>query len=179
MKRILAGLAATLLLAVAAVAAVAEPARPVHDPLIADVKFGVLCAVAHKGQQPAPGTLNGFIHLVDETTDFDWPERQVLPAVLGLGFGVRVKAAPDVQIPFAQIRVFRPGREAPEYWETPIGDLGYALAFFSFDTEDELLPGRWVFEGWDGGTRLFRAEFDVVPEAEGSTEYLPCVSAIS
>jgi hypothetical protein len=159
--------------------AVAEPAAPEQSPLIAELKFGVLCAVESVGKDEAPDTLSGFINLVDPSTDFDWPGQRVVPATIGLGFGVRVQAAPGVQIPEGEIRVYRPGMSKPESWMTEIGDAGSTLAFFSFDTEPELMPGLWIMEGWDQDTRLFRVEFDIVPDTAKTAAFISCEAAIS
>ena len=60
---------------------------------------------------------------------------------------------------------YRPGRATPEVWATWLSDAGSSLAFFRFDTDDELVPGLWTFEVWDGEVRLYHAEFEIVPAA--------------
>jgi hypothetical protein len=143
--------------------AVAEPAAPSIGPSVDHLELGVFCAMQAMGQAPAPGTLSGWLHVPDHDVRFDWPDRQTVPAAIGLAFGTRVQMTPGITIPFGEMRVYRPGSLDPETWGTNFTDLGETLAFFRFDQDDELIPGIWRFEGWDGETRLFMVEFEVVP----------------
>lgn len=148
--------------------ALAEPAAPVTAPAVEILEVGIFCTPAEMGQAPAPGTMSGTVHVPFEDILFDWPDRQTVPAEIGLAFGVRAQLAPGNAAPFAEIRVYLPSRDQPELWGSGFNDLGKTLSFFSFDREDELVPGRWRFEAWDGATRLYLVEFDVVPVSSGS-----------
>lgn len=86
----------------------------------------------------------------------------MVPASLGLAFGVKAQLFPGRDVPFAQMRVYQPGKATPEVWESGFNDLAPSLAFFRFDTEAELIPGLWRFEAWEGETRLYSVEFEVV-----------------
>ena len=158
---VLSGLAALWLAGVAW----AEPALPVAGPMVAEVKVGVFCALQSMAQQPAPGTLSGWIHVPDGKIDFHWPDRQVVPAALGLAFGVKARLVPGESVVEGEMRVFRPGGAAPEYWGTSFSEFDDQVSFFRFDDDSELIPGIWRFEGWDGRTQLFSVEFEVVPAA--------------
>lgn len=142
----------------------ADPALPSADPMVASLKVGVFCALQAMDQRPAPGTLSGWIHVPDGPIDFHWPDQQIVPAVIGLAFGVKSQMIPGV---FAQgeMRVYRPGATTPETWESTFADTGEQFGFFRFDREDELIPGLWRFEAWGGETRLYTVEFEVVPAA--------------
>ena len=59
----------------------------------------------------------------------------------------------------------RPGSSTPETWDSTFSDTGEQFGFFRFDRDEELIPGLWRFEAWEGETRLYRAEFEVVPAA--------------
>jgi Domain of unknown function (DUF3859) len=142
----------------------AEPAPPVADPLVASLRVGVFCALQAMDQRPAPGTLSGWIHVPDGVIDFHWPDRQVVPAAIGLAFGVKSLMVPGV-FASGEMRVYRPGSTVPETWESTFTDTGEQFGFFRFDREDELIPGLWRFEAWEGETRLYSAEFEVVPAA--------------
>lgn len=146
--------------------AVAEPAAPSIGPSVDHLEVGVFCAMQAMGQAPAPGTLSGWLHVPDHDVIFHWPDRQIVPAALGLAFGTRVQMAPGITIPFGEMRVYRPGSPDPETWGTNFNDLGETLAFFRFDREDELISGIWRFEGWDGPQQLFSVEFEVVPATD-------------
>ncbi len=155
-----------LLLTLLASPALAAPAEPQAAPQVAWLEVGVFCAFQAMDRMPAPGTASGWIHVPTSEITFHWPDRQVVPAALGLAFGVRAMGAPGFATSDgAEARVTRPGGTAPEVWSSGISDAGDTLSFFRFDTEDELLPGRWTFEGWDGETRLYHVEFEVVPAA--------------
>lgn len=145
--------------------AAAEPAVPQAGSALASLEWGVFCALPPTRQVPAPGTLSGWIHVPLDEIAFQWPDRQTLPASLGLAFGVRARLASE-SVPFAEIRLFRPGSSQPEIWGTGFTALGETLVFFRFDREDELIPGPWRFEAWDGPRQMFKVEFEVVPASD-------------
>lgn len=145
--------------------AMADPASPAPGPLIGQIEVGVFCALQAMDQRPAPGTLSGWIHVPDGEIAFHWPDRQVVPAALGLAFGVKAQLAPGVFVADAEMRVYRPGNAMPEVWDSGFSDLDPSVAFFRFDTEAELIPGIWRFEAWDSAVQLYSVEFEVVPAA--------------
>lgn len=142
----------------------ADPAPPVTDPLVASLKVGIFCALQAMDQRPAPGTLSGWIHVPDGPIDFHWPDTQVVPAAIGLAFGVKSRMVPGV-FASGEMRVYRPGASTPETWDSTFSDIGEQFGFFRFDRDDELIPGLWRFEAWEGDTRLYSVEFEVVPAA--------------
>lgn len=155
-----------LLLTLLASPALAAPAEPQAGAEVAWLEVGVFCALQAMDRMPAPGTASGWIHVPASEITFHWPDRQVVPAAIGLAFGVRVMGAPGFATSDgAEARVMRPGRTTPEVWASGISDAGDTLSFFRFDTPEELVPGLWTFEGWDGDTLLYRVEFEVVPAA--------------
>lgn len=143
----------------------AEPLAPLRLPEIAGLDFGVFCAWQQMDRAPAPGTETGWIHVPLDEIDFTWQGQQIVPAVIGLGFGIKATGARGFATAVGEVRVYRPGRALPETWASDITDFGPTLAFFRFDRSDELIPGRWVIEGWDRDRLLYRVEFDVVPPA--------------
>lgn len=142
----------------------AEPAPPQALPEVASLKVGVFCALQAMDKRPAPGTLSGWIHVPDSPIDFHWPDRQVVPAAIGIAFGVKSQMVPGVFVT-GEMRVYRPGRSTPETWESTFSDTGEQFGFFRFDREEELIPGNWHFEAWEGETQLYSVEFEVVPAA--------------
>ncbi|MBP9049143.1 MAG: DUF3859 domain-containing protein [Tabrizicola sp.] len=151
-------------LALTAGAALADPASPAPGPLVATLKLGVFCALQAMDQRPAPGTLSGWIHVPDGMIDFHWPDRQVVPAAIGLAFGVKSQMRPGVFLQ-GEMRVYRPGSTTPETWDSSFSDTGEQFGFFRFDRAEELIPGLWRFEAWEGETQIYAAEFEVVPAA--------------
>lgn len=154
-----------LTLALLAGPVLAEPPPPAPGPMVAKLEVGVFCALQEMDQMPAPGTLSGWIHVIDRDIAFHWPERQVVPAALGLAFGVKAILQPGEAASFAQMQIYKPGRTTPEVWENVFSDLAPSLAFFRFDTPAELLPGIWRFEAWEADVQLYAVEFEVVPAA--------------
>ncbi|MGL4319553.1 MAG: hypothetical protein ACRCS3_01695 [Paracoccaceae bacterium] len=148
-------------------AAIAKPATPVWVPPIADISFGIFCAIQTEGDAPAPLTRSGVIHTVANDPAFHWPGQRIVPASLGLAFGVKSQSIAGTSLPFSEMRVLRPNETIPDIWNSPISDIDPSFAFFRFDTEEELIPGIWVFEAWDAGKRLYRVEFQVVPADQG------------
>ncbi|WP_333817385.1 DUF3859 domain-containing protein [Tabrizicola sp.] len=142
----------------------ADPAPPQAAPLVASLRVGVFCALQAMDQRPAPGTLSGWIHVPDRMIDFHWPDRQVVPAAVGLAFGVKSRLV-DGAFAAGEMRVYRPGSTTPETWESGFSDTGEQFAFFRFDRDEELIPGLWRFEAWEGETQLYSVEFEVVPAA--------------
>jgi hypothetical protein len=154
-----------VLIAALASSARAEPAPPSPGPLVAGLSVGVFCAQQSMDQRPAPGTISGWIHVPDGQISFHWPDRQVVPAALGLAFGIKARLQPGETAAFAEMRVYRPGTTTPEVWGSTFGDLDDTLDFFRFDRSEELVLGIWRFEAWNGDTRLYQVEFEVVPAA--------------
>lgn len=169
-------LALAMLLSFAAPAA-AEPAPPEAASTVAELKVGVFCALQAMTQRPAPGTLSGWIHVPEGEIDFHWPGRQVVPARIGLAFGVKSRLKPGLFLS-GEMRVYRPGATTPETWESSFTDLGEQIGFFRFDREDELITGTWRFEAWSGADQLFSVPFEVVP-AEALPEIAQACGAIS
>lgn len=143
----------------------AEPVKPSAAPEIAQIEWGVFCALQAMDRAPAPGTASGWIHVPKGEVAFHWPSRQIVPAALGLAFGVKVTGMKGWESAVGEVRVYRPGHSAPESWASDVSALGATLAFFRFDTPAELVTGTWVIEGWDRDMRLYRVEFEVVPAA--------------
>jgi hypothetical protein len=152
-----------LALLVGAGIAAADPVPPLAAPVVASLDFGVFCALQAMDRAPAPGTRTGWIHVPDGEITFHWPNRQIVPAALGLAFGVRAQLAPGEQIANAEIRVYQPGSRSPETWASNFYDLEASVAFFRFDHPHELIQGIWRFEAWDGASQLYAVEFEVVP----------------
>lgn len=110
----------------------AEPAPPQAGPLVASLNVGVFCALQAMDQRPTPGTLSGWIHVPGGDIDFHWPDRQIVPARIGLAFGVKSRLAPGLFLA-GEMRVYRPGATTPETWEASFTDLSDQFGFFRFD----------------------------------------------
>lgn len=142
----------------------AEPAAPQKGSDVASLSVGIFCALQKMDQRPAPGTLSGWIHVPEGEIDFHWPGRQIVPARIGLAFGVKSRLAVGLFLA-GEMRVYRPNNTTPEVWNSSFTDLSDQFGFFRFDREDELIPGIWRFEAWAGEDQLYAVEFEVVPAA--------------
>lgn len=142
----------------------ADPAAPQAGPGVASLRIGIFCALQAMNQRPAPDTLAGWIHVPEGEIDFHWPDQHVVPAAIGLAFGVKSRLVPGQSV-IGEMRVYRPGATTPERWDSTFNDLSDQLGFFRFDTEDELIPGTWRFEAWSADEQLYSVEFEVVPAA--------------
>jgi hypothetical protein len=154
-----------LLALLLATPALADPAPPFLGPGVAQLQPGVFCALQAMDRRPAPGTRSGWVHVPEGEIDFHWPDRQVVPAAIGLAFGVKARLHPDHFVRSGEMRVYPPGSTAPEVWDSTLSPYGDSIAFFRFDHDHELSPGLWRFEAWEGETQLYAVEFQVVPAA--------------
>ncbi len=147
----------------AAAEAGATPAPPAKLEEIARLELGVFCAYQAMDRAPAPGTASGWIHVPREEVAFHWEDQQVVPATIGIAFGIKATGTPGWATAVGEARVYRPGSRVPEMWASDISEHGGTLAFFRFDRPEELVTGTWVIEGWDRDRLLYRVEFRVVP----------------
>jgi Domain of unknown function (DUF3859) len=150
------------LIALLAGPAMAEPAPPEWTAPVVGLSWGILCLQIEMDRIAAPGTVSGWMHQLDRDVDWHWPDTQVVPASIGLAFGIRAVGLPGTATEI-EVRLTRPDRPQPETWTGFLSEGDSFFGFFRFDTPEELVPGLWVFEGWDGGSQLYRAEFQVVP----------------
>ena len=170
---------ALALLTLIAAPALADPAPPQGAPQIDALQAGVFCALQPMDRMPAPGTTSGWLHVPTGEVAFHWPDRQIVPASIGLAFGVRVQGVQGFSTSDrAEVRVTRPSGALTDWWSSGISDAGASVVFFRFDTVDELIPGLWAIEGWDGETRLYRVEFEIVP-ADALPEIVNACGAVA
>jgi hypothetical protein len=138
----------------------AEPAKPTIFPPITSIEVGVFCDPDGAERLAAPDTELGWITRAPKEIDMG-PSRQVLPADLGLAFGVTVTS----EQPFATIlvRVTRPGRKKPDEWTAALRAGVKEYSYFAFEYAFEQVPGLYVIEGFADAAPLYRAEFEVRP----------------
>ena len=166
MTRVLPALA--LLLALPVSAQTGDPALPIRvDPDgIAELVFGVYCAEPPARVEEAPDTATGILNIVPRLPDIRFAQ-QVVPAAVGIGFGVLSRATPGVVHDPVTVTVTHPPYPdsgiSVETWVTTIDDLDLGLTGFSFDTEGELVTGTWSFTATTGTRELYHVSFDVVP----------------
>lgn len=137
-----------------------------HPDLIASMEAGVICAPEVVDLRVAPDTVSGTTNVIDSDPPFVSNTNRV-PAVLGIGFGVKAMAADPAGIGEVLMVVTHP----------PMGDQGAtrqsfmsrvngtetSLIFYQFDYGYELLPGTWTMTAFAGKVVIYEATFEVVP----------------
>ena len=148
------------------IAAAQAPLPDTISPLMASVEAGVICAPDTMEVREAPGTVAGTTHVIEEEPPFVATTRRV-PAVLGIGFGIKsvtqdVNGLSDVLMtvthpPMGDVAA------TEQTFLTSIRGTDPSLTFYQFDFDYELLPGIWQMEASIGGETLYRSTFEVLP----------------
>ena len=158
----------------AAIAEVMQSSR------IATLEAGVLCSPPTIGSAPAPGTIAGKTHIIADDPEFVATSRRV-PALLGIGFGVKSQAFDPDGIADVTIRLSHPEMGEADVtmqsFATSIGGTGTSLTFYQFDHSYELVKGTWEFAAYAGEEQLYAVTFEVVdpqsvPELAGVCGFL-------
>lgn len=166
-RRGLAPLLAALLLAAApalAQTADAPGGDLIRAPLEMD-EAGIYCPTDHVSKEPAPDTESGYILLTEGNPQLALTSR-VVPAYIGLSFGLRIRLAPGTP-PGPYIFTVRhppvgPRQVTVESWD-PALSSNWGVRSFNFEFDRELVPGTWSFEVHQGDELLLRQSFEVVP----------------
>ncbi len=154
------------------------------SPDISVMQAGIICPPQTVGSTPAPDTIAGTTHLIDEEPPFVSNAR-VVPAVLGIGFGVKAQTPIAGGINQVTMVVTHPamGNEAVESQSflTRVNDVAPSLTFYQFDYSYELLPGAWTMTAMRDEEVLYQVDFEVVPphlvpELAGVCGYLDLLS---
>lgn len=139
------------------------------SPVIGSFEAGILCAQESGETREAPDTVAGTTHVIDEAPPFVSNGRAV-PAVLGIGFGVKSGVAAEAGLADVRMTLTHPafaGSGATEQSFTtyigPATDPG--LTFYQFDYGYELALGDWTMTAQAAGVTLFETTFTVVPPA--------------
>jgi len=151
------------LLIVLATGAVAETPAPVTAPGIELQSIGIYCRPEIEATEVAPDTALGYINLMAAPPEFVFRQTEV-PARLGVSFGILAVA--DRDIPNVRVLTWKPGATSPESWTTDFLAGEPKMRGFVFEYENELIPGPWRMEAFDGDTRLYSVTFDVLPGTE-------------
>ena len=136
------------------------------SPQIASHAAGVICAQPTAGIAQAPGTVAGTTHLIDIEPAFVSTTRRV-PAVTGIGFGIKSTAVDISGIPDVTITVTHPPmgkqRVTSQSFDSRISGSESSLTFYQFDFAYELVTGFWQMEAANGSDIIYRTTFEVLP----------------
>jgi hypothetical protein len=141
-------------------------AQDVVAGVLFSFEAGVICPPETVGTAPAPGTVAGVTNQIAEDPPFVSTGRRV-PAVLGVGFGVKAMATDGNGIDNVTMRVTHPpmgpDKVTVQTFQTRISGLDPSLTFYQFDYSYEVLQGKWTMEAIKDDKTLYRTSFDVVP----------------
>lgn len=137
------------------------------SPMLAFYEAGVLCAQEGGTVRDAPGTVAGTTHVVEDAPPFV-SEGRFVPAVIGIGFGVRAGLAGPFSQDGVVMSVTHPpfaGSGATEQsFVTNIGAQDSpGITFYQFDYGYELALGDWTMSASYGGVTFYETTFTVVP----------------
>ncbi|MCG3269272.1 DUF3859 domain-containing protein [Yoonia sp. I 8.24] len=132
---------------------------------IAEIEIGILCAPDTVTTSPAPDTLAGITHVVDEPPSFV-SNSQVVPAAFGVGFGVRSRALRAEGLDNVTIVITHPpmgdNGATTQSYTTGIDGGGGSFTFYQFDYAYELQTGQWTMTAMRNDKPLYSVSFDVV-----------------
>lgn len=138
-------------------------------PLVLSHEAGIICAPPTVGTAPAPDTVAGTTHLIDVEPAFVSLDRRV-PAVLGIGFGVKAQAVDLGGIPEVTMTISHPAmgktKAVTQTFQTVISGQSPSLTFYQFDFDYEMVVGTWQMEASQNGTVIYRTTFDVLPPSQ-------------
>ncbi len=152
--------------AVLSTSAVAQtPLADQTSPAIASLESGIICPPPTVGETAAPGTLAGTTHLIDEDPPFV-SQSNLVPAVIGIGFGVKSMTADLLGIQDVTVTVTHPPMGntgvTTQSFQTRIDGTEPSLTFYQFDFAYELVEGPWELQAAKDGEVLYSSRFTVV-----------------
>lgn len=139
----------------------------VITPMIDFFEAGVLCAQDSGVSREAPDTVAGTTHVIEDAPPFV-SDGRLVPAVIGIGFGVRSSVVSPLGLDGVTMTVTHPpfsGSGATEQsFVTVVGGQGDpGITFYQFDYGYELALGDWTMIARLGDDVLYEVTFTVVP----------------
>lgn len=169
---------ALLLLASSAIADI------IKGDAVQSLDVGIICPPDAMDSAPAPDTLAGSTHIITEDPPFVSNAR-VVPAALGVGFGVKAQSVAPGGITAITMRVSHPpmgdeGRTQQSFL-TNMSGQSPSVTFYQFDHSYELVQGTWEMAAFAGDSQLFSVSFEVVdprrlPELAGACNFVDLLS---
>ncbi|WP_375281939.1 DUF3859 domain-containing protein [Pseudooctadecabacter sp.] len=154
------------------------------SPMIGFFEAGVVCAPEATGERDALGTVAGTTHVINQAPPFVSNGR-IVPAVLGVGFGVRSGlgfAAQDTVLMTVTHPPFQGSGATTQSFVTSIGSTDRpGITFYQFDETYELALGDWTMTATTGVATLYEVTFTVVdpalvPDLANACGYLDLLS---
>ncbi|MDC1397191.1 DUF3859 domain-containing protein [Octadecabacter sp.] len=155
------------------------------SPMLGFYEAGVICAPDATVTREAPDTLAGTTNVVEDAPSFVSRARLV-PAVIGIGFGVRAGlASPDgtdgVTMTVTHPPLSDSGTTIQSFVTAVGGKDTPGITFYQFDYDYELALGDWTMTATVGAVTLYETTFTVVPpqalpQLAGACGYLDLLS---
>lgn len=139
-----------------------------RDPALISLEFGAFCQLTSVDSVEAPDTLAQRVDLLPRTPDIRWPG-PVVPAKPGISFGVRTETGGAQMYPVT-IEVSHPpfigSGMTHQSYVTTLGGEDPSINAYSFDLDEEMVPGSWTIRALFDGAILYEVTFEVVsPES--------------
>jgi len=143
-----------------------------NPDLIDGFEYGLVCDTRVVGTTEAPDTDIGEIIIIAGNVVFS-SHGTLVPAIHGLSFGVKIRAAGDTQLDGVTFRVTHPpliGTGTTEQsWQGFIEANRLSAQLYSFDLPAELVTGTWTLAAYQGDTLIYRVPFKVIPPKTAPT----------
>lgn len=140
------------------------PGDILRAPLELD-EAGIYCPTDHVSKEAAPDTESGYILLTEGNPQLVMASR-VVPAYIGISFGIRIRLAPGTEQGGYTFTVSHPPigprQVTRESWDPGLS-TSWGVRSFNFEFDRELVTGTWTFEVLRGEEVLLRQSFEVVP----------------
>lgn len=149
------------------VAGAATAPAATETPGVAEFDYGYFCALEPVDEGVAEGTISGTVSFVEGPPPFI-ATGPLVPARIGIGFGVHVRArdgfAGDVTV-VIEHPPMGPDRVTRQVWITHLSADERDYLGYSFDYEYELVTGPWRMSASSDGRLVYAAEFEVLAAA--------------
>jgi hypothetical protein len=137
------------------------------SPMLGFYEGGVICAQESVTTREAPDTVAGSTNVVEDAPPFV-SEGRLVPAVLGIGFGVRAGLKDDLGQDGVTMTVTHPpltgSGVTQQSFITSLGSKDSpGITFYQFDYPYELMLGEWTMTATVGDLVLYETKFTVVP----------------
>lgn len=134
--------------------------------MVTRFEWGVYCAQDPVRLDDAPDTAAGTINMVPDLPQFTFVQT-IVPAELGIAFGVLAAIAPEAGIDAVEVTVTHPpypdSGVTVERWVNIVENEAMSLFGFSFEQPSELVLGTWTMMAEAAGEEVFHIRFEVVP----------------
>ena len=163
--RMLTGITLFICLAFAGTASHAESPLYYDKTNVTDVEYGLVCDLRISGTEIAPDTDKGEINVI--AGDFAFTTHgNVVPAVLGMSFGIKTRSISPDYIEGVLFKSTHPPLKdsgvTEESWFGSIGPEEYSSQLYSFEVPTELVTGEWTLSAHKDEELIYRIVFNVV-----------------